>query len=126
MDSVPSVGGRSTHCTGGFVERPPVSTGRHMTFAAHGFIARSLALAGLVFILSACTESGSGANPIAAANTVTVSGTVNGTRIVAMNDNDNLLFVDFSSGRIRRIVLSGADGFVYVSNTNAIFKVVPQ
>jgi len=23
MDSVPSVGGRSTHCTGGFVERPP-------------------------------------------------------------------------------------------------------
>jgi len=92
------------------------------------------------------------ANPIAAANTVTVSGTVGGTRIVAMNDNDNLLFVDFSSGRIRRIVLSGADltqpdmssiaynggsggllslmldadGFVYVSNTNAIFKVVLQ
>ena len=74
------------------------------------------------------------------------------TRIVAMNDNDNLLFVDFNSGRIRRIVLSGADltqpgtssiaynggsggllslilgadGFVYVSNTNAIFKVAPQ
>jgi len=95
---------------------------------------------------------GAGANPIAAANTVTVSGTVGGTRIVAMNDNDNLLFVDFSSGRIRRIVLSGADltqpdmssiaynggsggllslmldadGFVYVSNTNAIFKVVLQ
>jgi hypothetical protein len=97
-----------------------------MTFAAHGFIARSLAVAGLAFILSACTESGGGANPIAAANTVTVSGTVDGTRIATMNDNDNLLFVDFSSGRICCIVLNGAHGFVYVSNTNAIFKVVPQ
>lgn len=64
---------------------------------------------------------------------------------------NNLLFVDFNSGRMRRVVLSGpdltllgsssiaynggqggllslmlgADGFVYVSNTNAIFKVVP-
>ena len=93
-----------------------------MTFAAHGILVRSLALAGLALILSACTESGGGENQIAVANTVTVSG----TRIVAMNDNDNLLFVDFSRGRIRRIVLSGADGFVYVSNTNAIFKVVPQ
>ena len=97
-----------------------------MTFAAHGILVRSLALAGLALILSACTESGGGENPIAVANTVTVSGTVGGTRIVAMNDNDNLLFVDFSRGRIHRIVLSGADGFVYVSNTNAIFKVVPQ
>ena len=87
-----------------------------MTFAAQGRLVRSLALAGLALILSACTESGSGANPV----------TVSGTRIVAMNDNDNLLFVDFSSGRIRHIVLSGADGFVYVSNTNAIFKVVRQ
>jgi hypothetical protein len=52
---------------------------------------RSLVRAGLALILSACTESGGG------------------TSIVAMNDNDNLLFVDFSSGRIRRIVLSGAD-----------------
>ena len=55
------------------------------------------------------TESGGGANPIAVANTVTVIGTVGETSIVAMNDNDNLLFVDFSSGRIRRIVLSGTD-----------------
>jgi glucose/arabinose dehydrogenase len=65
---------------------------------------------------------------------------------------NNLLFVDFNGGKIRRVVLSGADltqlgtssiaynggnggllslmlgadGFVYVSNTNAIFKVVPQ
>ena len=93
-----------------------------MTFAAQGILVRFLALAGLALILRACTESGGGENPIAVANTVTGSG----TRIVEMNDNDNLLFVDFSSGRIRRIVLSGADGFVYVSNTNAIFKVVPQ
>jgi len=93
-----------------------------MTFAAQGILVRFLALAGLALILSACTESGGGENPIAVANTVTGSG----TRIVEMNDNDNLLFVDFSSGRIRRIVLSGADGYVYVSNTNAIFKVVPQ
>ena len=123
-----------------------------MTFAEHGILVRSLALAGLALILSACTESGGGENPIAVANTVTVSGTVGGTRIVAMNDNDNLLFVDLSSDRIRRIVLSGADrihpdmssiaynggsggllslmlgadGFVSVSNINAIFKVVPQ
>jgi len=93
-----------------------------MTFAAQGILVRFLALAGLALILSACTESGGGENPIAVANTVTGSG----TRIVEMNDNDNLLFVDFSSGRIRRIVLSGADDYVYVSNTNAIFKVVPQ
>jgi len=73
-----------------------------MTFVARNISVRSLALAGLALILSACTESGGGANPIA------VSGTVGGTSIVAMNDNDNLLFVDFSSGRIRRIVLSGA------------------
>jgi len=65
---------------------------------------------------------------------------------------NNLLFAEFNTGRIRRVVLSGAglsqlgsssiaynggnggllslmlgaDGFVYVSNTNGIFKVVPQ
>ena len=86
--------------------------------------------------------------------------TIAPTGIIAIPDNstvypvayrNNLLFVDFNSGRIRRVVLSGpdltllgsssiaynggsgnllslmlgADGFVYVSNTNAIFKVVP-
>jgi hypothetical protein len=74
-----------------------------MTFVARSISIRSLALAGLALILSACTESGGGANSIA------VSGTVDGTSIVTMNDNDNLLFVDFSSVRIRRIVLSCAD-----------------
>ena len=70
-----------------------------MTFAAHNIIVRSLALAGLALILGACTESGDGANPIAAANTVTVSGTVGGTRIVAMNDNDQIVVEDDTAGR---------------------------
>ena len=70
-----------------------------MTFSAHGIIVRSLALAGLGLILSACTESGGGANPIAVANTVTVSGTVGGTRIVAMNDNDQIVVEDDTASR---------------------------
>ena len=70
-----------------------------MTFAAHGILVRSLALAGLALILSACTESGGGENPIAVANTVTVSGTVGGTRIVAMNDNDQIVVEDDTAGR---------------------------
>jgi glucose/arabinose dehydrogenase len=70
-----------------------------MTFAAHGILVRPLALAGLAFILSACTESGGGENPIAVANTVTVSGTVGGTRIVAMNDNDQIVVEDDTTGR---------------------------
>jgi len=73
-----------------------------MTFLARSVSVRSLVLAGLALILSACTESEGGANPIA------VIGTVGGTSIVTMNDNDNLLSVDFSS-RIRPIILSGAD-----------------
>ena len=76
-----------------------------MPFATHSILVRSLALAGLALILSACTDSGGSANPTAVANTVTVSGTVGGTRIVAMNDNDQI---------------------VYVSNASGIFKVVPQ
>ena len=70
-----------------------------MTFAAHGILVRPLALAGLALILSACTESGGGENPIAVANTVTVSGTVGGTRIVAMNDNDQIVVEDDTAGR---------------------------
>jgi glucose/arabinose dehydrogenase len=70
-----------------------------MIFAAHSIIVRSLALAGLALILSACTESGGGGNPIAVANTVTVSGTVGGTRIVAMNDNDQIVVEDDTAGR---------------------------
>ena len=70
-----------------------------MTFAVHSFVVRSLALAGLAFMLSACTESGGGANPTASANTVTVNGTVGGTRIVAMNDNDEIVVEDDTAGR---------------------------
>ena len=70
-----------------------------MAFVTSNTIVRSLALAGLVLILSACTESGDGANPVVAANTVTVSGTVGGTRIVAMNDNDQIVVEDDTAGR---------------------------
>jgi aldose sugar dehydrogenase len=70
-----------------------------MIIAAHSILVRSLALAGLVLILSACTESGGGADPIVSANTVTVSGTVAGTRIVAMNDNDQIVVEDDTAGR---------------------------
>ena len=70
-----------------------------MTFAAHSIIVRSLVLAGLALFLSACTESGGGANPAISANTVTVSGTVGGTRIVAMNDNDQIVVEDDTAGR---------------------------
>ncbi|HSA61268.1 MAG TPA: PQQ-dependent sugar dehydrogenase [Nitrospiraceae bacterium] len=70
-----------------------------MIFAAHSIIVRSLASAGLALILAACTDSGGGSNQIAATSTVTVSGTVGGTRIVAMNDNDQILTQDDTAGR---------------------------
>ncbi len=70
-----------------------------MTFKAHSVIVRSLAFAGLALILTACTESGGGANPVAVANTVTVSGTVGGTRIVAMSDNDQIVVEDDTADR---------------------------
>ncbi|HKQ35893.1 MAG TPA: PQQ-dependent sugar dehydrogenase [Nitrospiraceae bacterium] len=70
-----------------------------MIIAAHRILIRSLALAGLALMLSACPESGGGSDPIAAANTVTVSGTVGGTRIVAMNDNDQIVVEDDTAGR---------------------------
>lgn len=70
-----------------------------MIITAHSILVRSLALAGLALMLGACTESGGGADPIAAANTVTVSGTVGGTRIVAMNDNDQIVVEDDTAGR---------------------------
>ena len=92
-------GGRSTHCYGGFIGRPLVSR-VGLTFAAHGIFVRSLALAGLALILSA-----SGADL-----------TQLGTSSIAYNGGN---------GGLLSLML-GADGFVYVSNTNAIFKVVPQ
>ena len=70
-----------------------------MTFAAHSIIVRALVLAGLALFLSACSESGGGSNPAISATTVTVSGTVGGTRIVAMNDNDQIVVEDDTAGR---------------------------
>ncbi|HSQ92363.1 MAG TPA: PQQ-dependent sugar dehydrogenase [Nitrospiraceae bacterium] len=70
-----------------------------MIITAHSILVRSLALARLALMLGSCTESGGGADPIAAANTVTVSGTVGGTRIVAMNDNDQIVVEDDTAGR---------------------------
>jgi hypothetical protein len=71
-----------------------------MTFAAHSNIVRSLALAGLVLLLSACTGSGEGSNNAAPASAVTVTGTVGGTRIVAVNDNDHIVAEDDTAGRV--------------------------
>ena len=71
-----------------------------MTFAPHSNIVRSLALAGLVLLLSACTGSGEGSNNAAPASAVTVSGTVGGTRIVATNDNDQIVAEDDTAGRV--------------------------
>ena len=70
-----------------------------MIFAPHSLIIRSLALAGLALMFSACTESGGGSNGATSASTVAVSGTVGGTRIVAMNDNDQIVVEDDTAGR---------------------------
>ena len=93
--------------------------------------------------------------------TLAYTPTIAPTGIIAIPENstvypvayrNNLLFVDFNFGLIRRLVLTGvnltqlgtqsvaynggqggllslmlgADGFVYVSNTSGIFRVVPQ
>jgi len=70
-----------------------------MTFALHSVIVRSLALAGLAFFLSACTNSGSGGGAAPTAQTgVSISGTVSGTRIVAVNESDQILAEDDTAG----------------------------
>lgn len=99
MSSASSSGGRSTHWSGGFIERPPLFTVRPMTFAGYSLLVRSFTLAGLTLILGACMDSGGGASPTTQANSVTISGTVGGTRIVAMNDNDQIVVEDDTAGR---------------------------
>ena len=72
-----------------------------MTFAPYSTIVRSLALAGLTLFLSACIDSGSGGGgttPIAQTG-VSISGTVSGTRIVAMDENDQIIAQDDTAGR---------------------------
>jgi glucose/arabinose dehydrogenase len=72
-----------------------------MTFAAHSIIVRSLAFAGLVLFLSACTDSGSGGGGTTptAQTGASISGTVSGTRIVAVNTSDQIVAEDDTAGR---------------------------
>ena len=72
-----------------------------MTFAAHGILVRSLALAGLALILSACIDSGSGGGGTTPTGQtgVSISGTVSGTRIVAVNASDQIIAQDDTAGR---------------------------
>ena len=72
-----------------------------MTFAPYSTIVRSLALAGLALFFSACIDSGSGeggTTPTAQTG-VSISGTVSGTRIVAMDENDQIIAQDDTAGR---------------------------
>lgn len=72
-----------------------------MTFAPYNIIVRSLVLAGLALILRACTDSGSGGggtSPTAQTN-VSISGTVSGTRIVAVDASDQIIAQDDTAGR---------------------------
>jgi glucose/arabinose dehydrogenase len=72
-----------------------------MTFAAHSNIVRSLALAGLAFLLSACIDSGSGGGGTTPTSQtgVSISGTVSGTHIVAVNSSDQIVAEDDTAGR---------------------------
>ncbi len=72
-----------------------------MTFAVHSIVIRSLALAGLALILSACIDSGSGGGGTTptAQTGVSISGTVSGTRIVAVNTSDQIVAEDDTAGR---------------------------
>lgn len=65
------------------------------------FIEQFLAVAGLAFFLSACIDSGSGGGgTVPTAQTgVSMSGTVSGTRIVALNSSDQIIAQDDTAGR---------------------------
>jgi len=64
-------------------------------------IVRSLVFAGLAFLLSACTNSGSGGGGTTptAQTGVSISGTVSGTRIIAVDGNDQIIAEDDTAGR---------------------------
>jgi glucose/arabinose dehydrogenase len=64
-------------------------------------IGRSLAYMGLALLLSACGDSGSGGGGTTptAQSGVSISGTVSGTRIVAVNTSDQIVAEDDTAGR---------------------------
>jgi glucose/arabinose dehydrogenase len=72
-----------------------------MTFAPLNIIVRSLVIAGLALFLSACTDSGSGGGGTSptAQTSVSISGTVSGTRIVAVDESDQIIAQDDTAGR---------------------------
>ena len=67
----------------------------------HRIITQFLAVAGLAFFLSACIDSGSGGGGTTptAQTGVSISGTVSGTRIVAVNASDQIIAQDDTAGR---------------------------
>ncbi|MGH7148237.1 MAG: hypothetical protein ACREIJ_10120, partial [Nitrospiraceae bacterium] len=69
--------------------------------APHSIIVRSLTLTGLALIFSACIDSGSGGGGTTptAQTGVSISGTVSGTRIVAVNSSDQIIAQDDTAGR---------------------------
>ncbi|TKB65640.1 MAG: PQQ-dependent sugar dehydrogenase [Nitrospira sp.] len=71
-----------------------------MTFAPHSGIVRSLALAGLALLFSGCIDSGSGGGGTTptAQTGISISGTVSGTRIVAVNSSDQIIAEDDTAG----------------------------
>ena len=76
-----------------------------MIFKVHNVIVQSLAFAGLVLFLSACTESGSGGGTTPTAQTgASISGTVSGTRIVAVNTSDQIVAEDDTAGRTPNVL----------------------
>ena len=72
-----------------------------MTFAPFNMLVRSLALIGVALFIGACTDGGSegGGTTPSAQTGVSISGTVSGTRIVAMDGNDQIIAEDDTSGR---------------------------
>jgi glucose/arabinose dehydrogenase len=74
---------------------------RPMARAPHSMIVQSLVFAGLACFLSACTNSGSGGGGTTstAQTGVSISGTVSGTRIVVVDESDQILAEDDTAGR---------------------------
>jgi glucose/arabinose dehydrogenase len=72
-----------------------------MIFKTQHIIVRLLAVCGLAFALQACTgsDSGTGGTGPTANTGISISGTVSGTRIVAVNESNQILAEDDTAGR---------------------------